>query len=53
MKVKFKNAFLKDIEKLPSNYRERIEKIVFDQIPQSDNLQMIKNLKKIRADNLY
>ena len=37
MKVKFKNAFLKDIEKLPPNFRERIEKIVFDQFPQSDN----------------
>ena len=53
MKVKFKSAFLKDIEKLPSNYRERIEEIVFDRIPQSDNLQMIKNLKRIRGDKSY
>ncbi len=53
MKISFKNAFLKDLEKLPSDYKDRIEHLVFDEIPKIDNLLNIKNIKKIRGDKNY
>jgi len=53
MKISFKNAFLKDLEKLPSDYRRKIEHLVFTEIPKIDNLYDIKNIKKIRGDKNY
>lgn len=53
MKISFKNAFLKDLEKLPSDYKRKIEHLVFTEIPKIDNLYDIKNIKKIRGDKNY
>ena len=53
MKISFKNAFLKDLEKLPSDHKKRIECLVFSEIPKIGNLYDIKNIKKIRGDKKY
>lgn len=34
----YKKIFLKDLAALPKRYRARIERLVFDEIPASDNL---------------
>ncbi len=34
----YKKIFLKDLATLPKRYRARIERLVFDEIPASDNL---------------
>lgn len=53
MKISFKNAFLKDLEKLPSDYRQKIEHIVFSEIPNIDNIHNVKNIRKIRGEKKY
>ncbi len=53
MKVRFKHAFLKDFEKLPHEYKPRIEQIVFNEIPKLETLQDIKSMRKIRRDKNY
>jgi len=35
---RYKKIFLKDLASLPRRYRSRIERIVFDEIPASDNI---------------
>lgn len=49
MKVRFKKAFLKDLEKLPINFRKKIENLVFDEIPRAKEFSDVKNIKKLRG----
>ncbi|MCH7858780.1 MAG: type II toxin-antitoxin system RelE/ParE family toxin [Candidatus Marinimicrobia bacterium] len=53
MKVRFKHAFLKDFEKLPNEYKQRIEQIVFHEVPKLETLQNIKSMRKIKKDKNY
>ena len=50
MKISFKNSFFKDLERIPSDYKRRIEHLVFSEVPKIDNLHNIKNIRKIRGD---
>ncbi|NKQ38546.1 MAG: type II toxin-antitoxin system mRNA interferase toxin, RelE/StbE family [Methanosarcinales archaeon] len=49
----YKKKFLKDLTNLPSVYRERIETLVFDEIPELDNIFNIQDLKKIKGYEDY
>ncbi len=53
MKVAFKKAFLKDLEKLPRNAYQKIVSLVFHEIPKVDHVQDIKNVRKITGDKNY
>lgn len=55
MKISFKNAFLKDLDKLPSDYKKRIVRQLADlaKFLKFGNLSDIKNIKKIRGDKKY
>jgi len=50
----YKKIFLKDLAALPGRYRERIERLVFDEIPASDTLFQDFDIHKMRGfDNYY
>jgi mRNA interferase RelE/StbE len=50
----YKKTFLKDLASIPEIYQKRIERIVFKEIPKSENVNYIKNMKKMRSyDNYY
>jgi mRNA-degrading endonuclease RelE of RelBE toxin-antitoxin system len=49
----YKKTFLKDLSKLPLNYRERIEKLVFEEIPKYDSLFKILDIKLMKGHKDY
>lgn len=49
----YKKRFLKDLANLPLVYRERIEKLVFEEIPKLDNIVGAMDIKKIRGYRDY
>jgi mRNA interferase RelE/StbE len=54
MKVKFKNSFIKDLKKLPTDIRQQIERLVYREIPTLDQLSDIRSIKKIEGyENYY
>jgi mRNA interferase RelE/StbE len=50
----YKKIFLKDLAALPGRYRARIERLVFEQIPESENIFRDFDIHKIRGfENYY
>ena len=49
----YKKTFLKDLTKLPSDYQERVEKLVFEDIPQTDNISAIAEMKRMKGYKDY
>ena len=49
----YKKTFLKDLSKLPLDYRERIEKLVFEVIPKSNNLFALLDIKLMKGYKNY
>jgi len=49
----YKKKFLKDLANLPSVYREPIEKLVFEEIPELDNIFGVRDIKKMRGYRDY
>ncbi len=49
----YKKTFLKDLAKLPLGYRKKIEKIAFEDIPKSDNIFEVLDIKKMRGYKNY
>jgi len=49
----YKKTFFKDLVKLPSYYREQVEKLVFEEIPKLDNISEIPNIKKMKGYQDY
>ena len=49
----YKKTFLKDLTKLPSDYQERVEKLVFEDIPQTDNISAITEMKRMKGYKDY
>jgi hypothetical protein len=43
----YKKTFLNDLANLPSVYRERIEKLVFEEIPELNNIFGALDIKKM------
>ena len=53
MNVSYKKRFLKDLNKIPDQVKQRIQEVVFEQIPQAKDLQSIDELKKIQVFSGY
>ena len=54
MRVVVSKQFLKDLKKLPKNFRSRIEIFVFQSLKNINSIEEIKNLKKLSGnDNAY
>lgn len=50
----YKNTFLKDLAKLPKNYRKNIEKLAFEDIPAMQNIFEICDVRKMQGyGNFY
>jgi len=49
----YKKTFLKDLANLPSVYRERIEKLVFEEIPELNNIFGALDIQKMRGYRDY
>ena len=50
----YKKIFLKDLALLPGRYRARIERLVFDQVPASENIFRDFDIHKMRGfENYY
>ena len=50
----YKKIFLKDLAAVPKRYRARIERLVFDEIPASDNLFRDSDIHKMKGyENYY
>jgi len=49
----YKKTFLKDLAKLPSGYRYQVEKLVFEEIPELNNIFGVPNIKKMKGYRDY
>jgi mRNA interferase RelE/StbE len=49
----YKKIFLKDLAALPKRYRSRIERLVFDQIPASENIFHDFDIRKMKGNDTY
>ncbi len=45
----YKKTFLKDLSHLPIKYRETIEDLVFHEIPESESLNSLNDIRKIKG----
>ena len=53
MKVSLKKAFLKDLEKLPRSAYQKVFHLVFNEIPKTDHIRSVKNVRKITVEKNY
>ena len=53
MQVKIKRAFIKDLHKIPSNARKKIETFVFREVPEATSISDLRNVKKIEGHTAY
>ncbi len=49
MKPTYKKKFLKDVNNLPEQIRKAIQEIIFEQIPNVENISAIKGIKKLHG----
>jgi mRNA interferase RelE/StbE len=49
----YKKSFLKDLAKLPKRYREQIERLVFEQVPNLDKMPSTLDVKKMKGYQGY
>ena len=49
----YKKTFLKDLAKLPSDYREQVGSLVFEKIPKLNKPSEISDLKKMKGYQDY
>lgn len=53
MEIRYKRQFLKDLAKLPLPFRERIEEIVFEIIPNESSYEILQRVSKLKGRNNY
>jgi mRNA interferase RelE/StbE len=49
----YKKTFLNDLARIPLHYRKRIEKLVFEEVPNLDNILNTLDIKKMRGYRDY
>ena len=53
MRTTYKKKFLKDLNSVPEPVKEKIQEIVFEKIPCTDNVQQINGIKKMKGYSDY
>ena len=53
MEISFKKSFIKDFKNLPNNIKERVKKLVFEEIPNKANISDIPNIKRLKGHTGY
>lgn len=51
MELKYHKQFLKELSKLPADYRATIEKLVFEDMPNDENTLIMNRLSKLKGCN--
>lgn len=49
----YKKTFLKELSNLPVDYRQRIEKLVFEDIPKVENIFSLSSIRKMKGYKDY
>ena len=53
MHVLFNRRFLKDLAEIPTKTRNKVEHLVFQEIPKLQSISQIPNLKKLKGYSQY
>ena len=53
MEISFKKSFIKDFKNLPNNVQKRVKKLIFEEIPNKNNILDIPNIKKLKGNSDY
>lgn len=53
MEVAFKRAFLRDLKKLPADYRARVEAFAFEAVPDAEDLTTLQCVKIAGYENYF
>jgi len=53
VKTLYKRTFIRDLSSLPEQVKEKIQAIVFNEIPNMQDISQISGLKKIRGHKRY
>lgn len=49
MEIKYQKKFLKDLSKIPTEYRTRMEKLVFEIIPKEDIQLIMRRVSRLKG----
>ncbi len=53
MEINYRKIFLKDLSVLPKEYRDKIEKLVFEIIPKGDKSEIFERISKMKGYDGY
>ena len=53
MKVTYRKKFLKELAKLPSAYRSKIEYYIFEELPQGNKTDILSKVDKLKGYRNY
>ncbi len=53
MKVYYRKKFLKDLSKIPSKTRMRMEKFVFEKIPGANSIVELRKVEQLKGYSAY
>jgi len=53
MKTYYRKRFLKDLSKIPSKTRLRMEKFVFEEIPEADTIVELRKIEQLKGYASY
>ena len=53
MKIYYRKRFLKDLSKIPSKTRMKIEKFVFDEIPEANSIAELRKVEQLKGYASY
>ena len=53
MKVEYRKRFLKELSKIPSETRLKIEKFVFEDLPKANSIDDVGVIKKMKGYRFY
>jgi mRNA interferase RelE/StbE len=49
MNTEYRKGFLKELSKLPSEYRKRIEEFVFNELPEAKTITELEKLERMKG----
>jgi mRNA interferase RelE/StbE len=53
MKIDYRKRFLKELSKIPSKTRMRMEKFVFEELPKADSIVELRKVEQLKGYTSY
>ena len=53
MKIKYRKRFLKELSKIPSKTRMRMENFVFEELPKAHSIAELRKVERLKGYALY